>query len=178
VTRAYKRDLNAEQRKAFRSRMWEFRRRPEDLDAQQRAALEELFVRLPTLRVVYELRWELTRIFDTAADRPSAEKAMAAWQERAAASGLDWGRFVGMYERHRDGILAYFDGRQTSGPVEGLNNKARVILKRAYGLKSTDSLWTRLILEVNRASEKINRTIEQMHQLANRIFAAFCYSYT
>ena len=61
--------MNAEQRKQFRSRMWEFRRRPEDLDAKQRAALEELFVRLPALRVVYELRWDLTHIFDTAADR-------------------------------------------------------------------------------------------------------------
>jgi hypothetical protein len=77
---------------------------------------------------------------------------------------------VGTYERHRDGILAYFAERQTSGQVEGLNNKARVILKRAYGLKSTDSLWTRLILEVNRADEKISRTINEMHQLANRIF--------
>jgi hypothetical protein len=62
--------------------------------------------------------------------------------------------------------------------VSHLNNKARVILKRAYGLKSADSLWTRLILEVNRAGEKISRTIEDMHRLAHRIFKAFCCSYT
>jgi len=178
VTRAYKRSLNAEQRKVFRSRMWEFRRRPEDLDEPQRAALEELFVCLPALRRIYELRWHLTHIFDTAPDRETAAQAIDAWRTEAAASGLDWGAFVGMYERHRDGILAYFKERQTSGQVEGLNNKARVILKRAYGLKSTDSLWTRLILDVNRAGEKISRTIQEMHLLANRIFAAFCYSYT
>jgi transposase len=178
VTRAYKRGLNAEQRKVFRSQMWEFRRRPEDLDEQQRAALEALFVRLPVLRVIYELRWQLTHVFDTAADRQTAAKAIEDWRADAAASGLDWGAFVGMYERHRDGILAYFEQRQTSGQVEGLNNKARVILKRAYGLKSTDSLWTRLILEVNRAGEKISRTINEVHQLANRIFNAFCGSYT
>jgi transposase len=178
VTRTYKRGLNAEQRKVFRSQMWEFRRRPEDLDEQQRAALEELFVRLPALRRIYELRWQLTDIFDTAPDRETAAKAIDSWRADVAASGLDWGRFVGMYERHRDGILAYFEERQTSGQVEGLNNKARVILKRAYGLKSTDSLWTRLILEVNRAGEKISRTIAEMHQLVHRIFTAFCCSYT
>ena len=178
MTRAYKRGLNAEQRKLFRSHMWEFRRRPEDLDAKQRAALEALFVRLPALRVVYEFRWQLTHIFDTAPDRQTAAKAIDSWQASVAASGQDWGAFVGMYERHRDGILAYFEERQTSGQVEGLNNKARVILKRAYGLKSTDSLWTRLILEVNRAGEKISRTIDEMHRLANRIFNAFCCSYT
>ena len=49
MTRAYKRGLNAEQRKLFRSQMWEFRRRPEDLDEPQRTALEALFVRLPAL---------------------------------------------------------------------------------------------------------------------------------
>jgi len=178
VTRAYKRGLNAEQRKAFRAQMWEFRRRPADLDDKQRAALEELFVRLPSLRRVHELRWQLTHIFDTAPDRETAAKAIDAWRADVAASGLDWGAFVGMYERHRDGILAYFEERQTSGPVEGLNNKARVILKRTYGLKSTDSLWTRLILEVNRAGEKISRTVEEMHRLANRIWNAFCCSYT
>ncbi len=178
MTRAYKRGLDAEQRKLFRARMWEFRRRPEDLDEERRVALEELFVRVPALRQVYELRWQLTYVFDTAPDPEAAAKAIDSWRAAAAASGLDWEPFVGMYERHRDGILAYFRERQTSGQVEGLNNKARVILKRAYGLKSTDSLWTRLILEVNRAGEKISRTIKDMHRLANRIFDAFCCSYT
>jgi transposase len=178
VTRAYKRGLTADQRTVFRARMWEFRRRPEDLEPTQRAALDELFVRLPTLRLVYDLRWDLTRIFDTAPDRQTAEKDIQSWRARAAGSGLDWDPFVGMYERHRDGILAYFEGRQTSGQVEGLNNKARVILKRAYGLKSTDALWTRLILEVNRAGEKISRTVADMHRLANRIWNSFCCAYT
>ena len=178
MTRAYQRGLNAAQRKVFRSQMWEFRRRPEDLDAKQRGALEALLVRLPVLRQVYDLRWQLTHIFDTAPNRVTAAQAIDTWRTNAGASGLDWGPFVGMYERHRDGILAYFDGRQTSGQVEGLNNKARVILKRAYGLKSTDSLWTRLILEVNRAGEKISRTVGEMHRLANRIWNAFCCSYT
>jgi transposase len=59
--------------------------------------------------------------------------------------------FIKMFEQWQDEILSYFDARQTSGPIEGLNNKARVILKRAYGLKSADSLWTWLILDLNRA---------------------------
>jgi transposase len=32
--------------------------------------------------------------------------------------------------------------------VEGINNKARVITKRSYGLKSAESLGTRLILDL------------------------------
>ena len=50
--------------------------------------------------------------------------------------------------------------------MEGINNKARVIVKRAYGLKSADSLWTRLILDLNRASEAVGWSIEQIRQMA------------
>src|SRR5260370_31373396 len=107
-----------------------------------------------------------------------ATTAIAAWREKALASGLDWDAFLGLYDRHQDGILAYFDQRESSGPVEGLNNKARVILKRSYGLKSCASLWTRLILDVNWVGKRIGRTVVEMHALANRIWTAFCRYYT
>jgi transposase len=178
VTRDYKRELNKEQRKQFRSRMWEFRRRPQDLMAEPAEALEALFEEVPALRVIYHLRWKLTGIFDEAADRGTAAVAIAAWCAEASASGQDWSAFVGLYERHRDGILAYFEGRQTSGAVEGLNNKARVIIKRSYGLKSCETLWTRLILDVNWVRERLGKTVEAMHALANRIWSAFCACYT
>jgi transposase len=178
VTRAYKQKLSKAERKQFRARMWEFRRRPEDLTPEQTENLEGLFRELPELRGIYDLRWKLTRIFDTAEDRASAEVAIGVWRKEAEASGSDWSAFLELYERHRDGILAYFVERRSSGPVEGLNNKARVILKRSYGLKSCDALWTRLILDVNWVRERVGRTIWDMHALANRIWAAFCGYYT
>ena len=56
VTRDYKRGLNKEQRKQFRARMWEFRRRPQDLMAEPAEGLEALFQEVPALRVIYQLR--------------------------------------------------------------------------------------------------------------------------
>ena len=58
--------------------------------------------------------------------------------------------------------------------MEGINNKARVITKRAYGLKSADNLWTRLILDVNRATDVVLDTIGQIKKLVvgfRRLFA-------
>ena len=52
------------------------------------------------------------------------------------------------YDRWKTKILNYF-GPPTSAAVEGINNKARVITKRTYGLKSAKSLWDRLILDLN-----------------------------
>jgi transposase len=178
VTRAYKRTLNRAQRKAFRSRMWEFRRRPEDLSQGQAAALEALFEELPLLGMIYHARWDLTRIFDEAPDRQTAAKRIEAWRQEMAEFELDWGRFLETYDRHREGILAYFDERQTSGPVEGLNNKARVVLKRCYGLKSVSSLWTRLILEINKVGDRVGHTIQALRELAHGIRREYCRTYT
>jgi transposase len=178
VTRAYKRTLTKAQRKDFRSRMWECRRRPEDLTPEQTEALETLFEEVPLLGAIYHARWELTQIFDTAPDRITAAAQIEAWRQAMAEMDLDWSRFLQMYDRHQDGILGYFDAGETSGPVEGLNNKARVVLKRAYGLKAVSSLWTRLILEVNKVGERLGPTIQALREMAHSIQAEFCGLYT
>jgi hypothetical protein len=85
--------------------------------------------------------------------------------------------FVKTYEHWQEGILNYFEGRHTSGPVEGINNKARVITKRAYGLKSAASLWTRLVLDLNLAAEAVGQTIEVIRAMVSAfrpIFSAAC----
>ena len=82
-------------------------------------------------------------------------------------------RDQGPFEHWQEEILNYFEARQTSGPVEGVNNKARVILKRAYGLKSAESLWTRLILDLNRAKEIVLYTIRQIRDLVRGFRALF-----
>jgi hypothetical protein len=81
--------------------------------------------------------------------------------------------FIRTFEAWQEEILNYFDARQTSATVEGINNKARVILKRAYGLKSIDSLWTRLVLDLNWAKDVVQYTIRQIHGLVAAFQAAF-----
>ena len=61
--------------------------------------------------------------------------------------------------------------------VEGINNKARVITKRCYGVKSSDTLWNRLILDLNRASDAVGRSIGELREMVSRlkaVFLAFC----
>jgi len=48
--------------------------------------------------------------------------------------------------KHAAGILAYLDTRMTNGPVEGINNKLRVIARRAYGFHSAGALTSMLFL--------------------------------
>jgi transposase len=165
--------LSKAQRKAFRSQMWAFRRDPEGLTPEERRALEELFETIPTLKDLYRARLRFKEIFDTARDRATAARWLRRLRREAEDLELDLGAFFETYDRWKTAILNYFDARQTSAAVEGINNKARVITKRAYGLKSADNLWTRLILDLNRASEAIGWSIEQIRQMVRGLKALF-----
>jgi transposase len=158
--------------------MHDFRRRPEDLKPEQSQALNDLFERVPMLGHIYHMRWEVTAIFDTAADRATADKLLREWIAQAQATELNWQPFITMLENHWDGILAYFNERRSSGPVEGLNTKLRVITRRTYGLKSVTTLWTRLLLDVNWAIKKVGAKIADIRQLVGRIQAYFAGCYT
>ena len=165
ITRAYKAKLSKARRKECRALMWEFRRDPRTLSREEKERLEALFERLPRLRALYEFRLRFQKIFDTAQDRRRAHRALIDLFLDMLDFSPELDGFIKMFEQWQAEILNYFDARQTSGPVEGLNNKARVILKRTYGLKSADSLWTRLILDLNRAQDVVLYTIGQIHEL-------------
>ena len=161
------------ERKAFRSQMWAFRRAPESLTPEEQQALEGLFQKIPKLKELHWVRLRFKEIFDTALDRTTAARWLRRLRREVEDLGLDLGAFFATYDRWKTEILNYFDARQTSAAVEGINNKARVITKRTYGLKSADSLWTRLILDLNRASEAIGWSIEQIRQISRGLTARF-----
>jgi transposase len=178
VTREYKAKLNRAERKAFRSQMWAFRRDPESLTAEEKKALEGLFEVIPKSKALYQVRLRFKEIFDTARDRTTAARWLRDLRREAEQLSLDLAPFFATYDRWKTEILNYFDARQTSAAVEGINNKARVITKRTYGLKSAQSLWNRLILDLNRASEAIGCSIEQIRQIAKGLTVQFDWSCT
>ena len=124
------------ERKAFRSQMWAFRRDPESLTTEEQQALKDLFEKIPDLKELYRVRLRFKEIFDTARDRTTAARWLRQLRRETERLGLDLSSFFATYDRWKTEILNYFDAHQTSAAVEGINNKARVITKRAYGLKS------------------------------------------
>lgn len=177
TTRKYKAQLAKAEQKRFRSLMWEFRRDPKDLKPEEREALDRLFVELPVLKDVYNVRVRFKEIFDTAPDPAMAERQLAELRAQTESLALDFSKFWTTYDNWKTGILNYFDGHYTSAAVEGINNKARVITKRCYGVKSSGTLWNRLILDLNRASEAIGRSIAELREIASglkTVFLGFC----
>jgi transposase len=128
---------------------------------------------LPQLRTLYQLRVRFKAIFDTEQSRRDADRALTELFLDATAAFPELESCVRTYERWQDSILAYFDARQTSAAVEGINNKARVITKRCYGIKSAATLWQRLILDLNRAGTIVSHTIQSIRALVHGLKAAF-----
>jgi transposase len=129
------------------------------------------------LKDVYDVRVRFKEIFDTAPDRTTAEQQLAELRARTEALGLNFSKFWTTYDNWKTGILNYFDERYTSAAVEGINNKARVITKRCYGVKSSGTLWNRLILDLNRASEAVGQSIGELRDIVaslKAVFLVFC----
>jgi transposase len=161
--------------------MWAFRRRQKDLSEEQTRGLNELFQQIPELEFVYHFRWGVTEIFDEPHDREEAASRLEDYRKLVSDQGEEAEAllaFFRTYDQHRDGILAYFDERKTSGVVEGINNKARVITKRCYGIKSVQTLWNRLCLDVNCAWQAACHTIHRIKELTDTIRHKFLGFYT
>ena len=95
--------------------------------------LRELLALNETLSRVYILRDLMVRIWRYRY-RACAAKALANWCALAREVGHpELKRFARSLERHREGILNHCDYPIHNSKLEGINNKIKLIKKRAYG---------------------------------------------
>ena len=115
---------------------------------EERKILELLFRHSPALNVAHKLCCQLTGIYNSHIGKRKANNKINAWIVRVEASGLScFNRFIGTLNKFRNEIIAYFKGRNTSGFVEGFNNKVKVLKRRCYGIIDENSLFRRLFLD-------------------------------
>jgi len=119
-----------------------------DLDEREQAKLAELYVASPLLGRLHQLKEAFRTICETAPDRASAEVRLTAWIAEVEQSGLSGlTKFVATLRRWWDVILNYFHERLTSGLVEGLNNKLKLIKRRAFGYRNFAHFRLRVLVE-------------------------------
>src|SRR4029079_19603263 len=88
-------------------------------------------------------------IFDMNIAKEEAIERIKDWINRIRISEItDFDPFIQTLENLWDEILNYFDGRSTSGFVEGLNNKIKVLKRRCYGIFNLKHLFQRLFLDL------------------------------
>lgn len=129
--------------------LWLLRKNHTALDDDERLRLRRLLTHSQSLHQAYTLREELTAIFDQHQPLSVAERRLTAWVRKVQVSHLDcFDGFIKTLRAHWQPILNYFVERVTSGFVEGLNNKIKVLKRRCYGIKKVSTLFQRLWLDL------------------------------
>jgi transposase len=149
-TQRLKEELSKEEYAKLKGVMWVFRKPWAQLDSEQQEKLLLLFSYAPDLKPVYIARESLTDIFEKPLTQPQARKAINAWCEHIALLHLTcFDRFIRTLRKWQDQITCYFIRRETSGFVEGLNNKIKVIKRRCYGIFNVKRLFQHIWLDVD-----------------------------
>jgi transposase len=120
---------------------------PQNLKGPARKNLKLLLGANKRLNTAYMLKESFGQLWDYNSET-WARKFFESWRAQ-----LKWQRlkpfekFAAMIERHWDGIAAYCksENKVALGFVEGLNNKIRVIQRRAYGLHDEEYLKLKVL---------------------------------
>ena len=142
----YKR-LSGKDRSYIKGQKYTLLSRKENLSIEGRRALKKLLCANKRLNTAYLLKESFGQLWYYQSEG-WARRFFDNWKE-----SLKWQRlkpyeeFAKMIERHWDGIAAYCkaENKVSLGFVEGLNNKIRVIQRRAYGLRDEEYLRLKIL---------------------------------
>jgi transposase len=139
--------IDGKQRRFIKGQKYTLLSHPQNLTGTARKNLKLLLAANKRLNTAYVLKESFGQLWDY--NREAwARKFFENWR-----ASLKWQRlkpyekFADMIERHWDGIAAYCqpENKVALGFVEGLNNKIRVIQRRAYGLRDQEYLRLKVL---------------------------------
>ena len=139
--------LSGKDRKFIKGQKYTLLSHRENLSTNGRKGLTKLLEANKRLNTAYILKEQFGQLWDYQSEA-WARKFFDNWK-----ASLKWQRlkpyekFAEMIERHWDGIAAYciLENKVSLGFVEGLNNKIRVIQRRAYGLRDEEYLRLKVL---------------------------------
>ena len=144
-----KSELSEDEYDTIKGTMWPFRKNKAALTPKETALLDRLFDYAPSLKLAYDFREKLTAIFEKDLTKTQATQAIKKWRQDVETSQLTcFDPFLTTLDTYLDEITNYFLHRDSSGFVEGLNNKIKVLKRRCYGLLNLDHLFQRLFLDL------------------------------
>jgi transposase len=115
----------------------------EELNQVQQQKLVEVKQVSPSLKIMHELKEEIRQIFETINTWEAGLFKLGTWLFKAK---KHFPKSYNTILRWLDEIIAYFDNKTTSGVVEGINNKLKLIKRAAYGFRNFDNFRLRCLL--------------------------------
>jgi transposase len=141
------RRLDEAMAKRFKGARWALLKNPEDLTDRQAGALAGIKRTGAADWRAYLLKEALRAVFDRDLDATSATELLDRWCAWAQRSRLDpFIKLARTIRRERPGIVAALELRITNGRTEGLNNRVRLIVRRAFGFHSAKAALALVML--------------------------------
>jgi transposase len=139
--------LSGKDRRFIKGQKYTLLSRRENLDTEGRVALRTLLKANKRLNTAYLLKESFGQLWEYQ-NETWARKFFENWR-----ASLKWQRlkpyeeFAEMIESHWEGMAAFIRSEEkvSLGFVEGLNNKIRVIQRRAYGLRDEEYLRLKVL---------------------------------
>ena len=142
----YKR-VNEKERKFIKGQRYTLLSHKANLDLEGRRSLRTLLKANKRLHKAYLLKESFGQLWDY--KNPLwARRFFENWKSQLRWQRLtSFEKLAAMIERHWDGIVSYChpEHKVSLGFMEGLNNKIRVIQRRAYGIKDQEYLMLKVI---------------------------------
>jgi transposase len=133
-------EASEEEQAILKGTRWLLLKNPENLNDErnEKEQLEKALNLNKPLSTAYYLKEDLRQLWEQE-DKFHAEIFLDIWIAMAKSSEIQMlDKFADTLDRHRDGILAYYDYPISTGPLEGTNNKIKTLQKQAYGFRDME----------------------------------------
>jgi len=147
VRKSEYRRLQGQDRQYIKGQKYTLLSHRENLTLDGRRALKKLLAANKRLNTAYVLKESFGQLWDYRS-QGWARRFFENWKAALKWQRLEpYEKFAAMIERHWEGIAAYCreENKVSLGFVEGLNNKIRVIQRRAYGLRDEEYLRLKVL---------------------------------
>ncbi len=135
-----------EERKALKGLRYLLLKNEKKLSKTEKERLEKLKESHPDLYRLCELRQELHNWYETKTTPKKATVALDKWIEKAKSLGLKpLNKFCNTLNNWKSEIVNFFANRITSGFVEGMNSKIKLLKRIAFGIPNFKHFRLRIL---------------------------------
>lgn len=131
----YNQETDENRRRLIKGQRWLLLANGDNLSANAETRLYKALDINRPLATAYYLKESLRRVW-WQDNKHDASLVLDDWIEQARGSGLtQMMTAADTFQKHRDGILAWYDFQISNGKLEGINNKIKTMKRQAYGYR-------------------------------------------
>jgi transposase len=117
----------------------------QDLTPEETEKLELILQKSKRLEKAYRWKEEFRAIYEQPLTVEEGKRQIQGWLDKARAV---YSEAITTIRNHLDGISNYFQNRTSSGAMEGINNRIKLIKRQAYGFVNFNNFRERLLVDM------------------------------